>query len=74
MSVTIDPPDQIAVYLELGSKRLFASAVAWLGWCRSGKDERSVLEALAAAAPRYAARRIAWHVLDHVWEIEDRSG
>jgi hypothetical protein len=28
------------------------------------------------AAPwpvRYAARRIAWHVLDHVWEIEDRS-
>lgn len=23
---------------------------------------------------RYAARRIAWHVLDHVWEIEDRGG
>jgi hypothetical protein len=23
--------------------------------------------------PRYAARRIAWHVLDHGWEIEDRS-
>jgi len=23
--------------------------------------------------PRYAARRIAWHVLDHAWEIEDRS-
>jgi hypothetical protein len=22
---------------------------------------------------RYAARRIAWHVLDHAWEIEDRS-
>jgi hypothetical protein len=22
---------------------------------------------------RYAARRIAWHVLDHTWEIEDRS-
>jgi hypothetical protein len=22
--------------------------------------------------PRYAARRIAWHVLDHAWEIEDR--
>ncbi len=21
---------------------------------------------------RYAARRIAWHVLDHAWEIEDR--
>ena len=24
--------------------------------------------------PRYAARRIAWHVLDHAWEIEDRGG
>jgi hypothetical protein len=23
--------------------------------------------------PRYAARRIAWHVLDHAWEVEDRS-
>lgn len=22
---------------------------------------------------RYAARRIAWHVLDHAWEIDDRS-
>ena len=22
---------------------------------------------------RYAARRFAWHVLDHTWEIEDRS-
>jgi hypothetical protein len=23
--------------------------------------------------PRYAAMRIAWHALDHAWEIEDRS-
>ena len=23
---------------------------------------------------RYAARRIAWHALDHAWEMEDRSG
>ena len=23
--------------------------------------------------PRYAARRIAWHILDHAWEMEDRS-
>ena len=21
----------------------------------------------------YAARRVAWHVLDHAWEIEDRT-
>jgi hypothetical protein len=24
--------------------------------------------------PRFAARRLAWHALDHAWEIEDRSG
>jgi hypothetical protein len=24
-------------------------------------------------SPRYAARRMAWHVLDHIWEIEDRT-
>ena len=23
--------------------------------------------------PRDGARRIAWHVLDHAWEIEDKS-
>jgi hypothetical protein len=23
--------------------------------------------------PRYFVRRSAWHILDHVWEIEDRS-
>ena len=23
--------------------------------------------------PRYAARRVAWHSLDHAWEMEDRS-
>ena len=24
-------------------------------------------------SPRYTVRRSAWHVLDHAWEIEDRS-
>ena len=23
--------------------------------------------------PHYAARRIAWHALDHAWEMEDKS-
>lgn len=23
--------------------------------------------------PRYGARRVAWHALDHAWEIEDRA-
>jgi hypothetical protein len=29
--------------------------------------------AMANWPARYGARRIAWHVLDHAWEIEDRS-
>jgi hypothetical protein len=23
--------------------------------------------------PRFAVRRIAWHALDHAWEMEDRT-
>lgn len=44
-------------------------------------DQQSLLVAGVRAAPsgtawpiRYAIRRLAWHVLDHAWEIEDRSG
>ena len=43
-------------------------------------DQRAAIaESLRAGAPdgswpaRYAVRRFAWHVLDHAWEIEDRS-
>lgn len=43
------------VYLELGAKRVFACALDWPGWCRSGKGEAQALEALAVYAPRYAA-------------------
>jgi plasmid stabilization system protein ParE len=45
----------IPVYLEIGDKRVFASAIDWPGWTRSGKDEEAALEKLAAYAPRYAA-------------------
>ena len=47
-------------------------------------ERRAVLEILGTASDaspladrkwtlRYAARRIAWHALDHAWEMEDRS-
>jgi hypothetical protein len=52
------------------------------------RTRQAILSALAAAAhgetptqgprggvrwsPRYFVRRVAWHVLDHAWEIEDR--
>jgi hypothetical protein len=43
------------VYLEVGTKRVFACSVDWPGWCRSGRDEDVALAALASYAPRYAA-------------------
>ncbi|HYF38311.1 MAG TPA: hypothetical protein VD930_01400 [Gemmatimonadales bacterium] len=43
------------VYLEIGSKRIFACAVEWPGWCRSGPDEAAALQALLDYASRYAA-------------------
>jgi hypothetical protein len=42
------------VYLEVGSKKVFACAVDWPGWCRAAKDEPGALEALADYAARYA--------------------
>ena len=42
------------IYLELGAKRVFAGAVHWPGWCRSGKDEESAIRALLAYGERYA--------------------
>jgi hypothetical protein len=42
------------VYLEIGKTRTFAGAIAWPGWCRSGKDQASALQTLLAYAPRYA--------------------
>jgi len=45
----------IGVSIEAGQRKVFAWAIGWPGWCRSGKDEASALEVLAAYAPRYAA-------------------
>lgn len=41
------------VYLEVGTKKVFAAAVEWPGWCRAAKNEEAALEALAASAERY---------------------
>jgi hypothetical protein len=43
------------VYLEVGSKRVFACADEWPGWCRSGRTEADALAALASYLPRYLA-------------------
>jgi hypothetical protein len=45
---------ETAVYLERGTKRVLAGALAWPGWFRSARTETEALAALLAAAPRYA--------------------
>ena len=46
--------NSIKVFLEIGKKKVFAGAVDWPGWCRSGRDEESALRALIDYGPRYA--------------------
>jgi hypothetical protein len=44
----------VEVYLEIASKRAFAGAIDWPGWCRAGRSDDDALEALLAYGPRYA--------------------
>jgi hypothetical protein len=66
----------IPVYIESGDKKVFACAVDYPGWCRSGKDEATALEALAGYAPRYAevARRakVAFPSREPEFEVVER--
>lgn len=45
----------IECLIEAGSKRTFACAAAWPGWCRQGRDEDAAMQALDAYRPRYAS-------------------
>ena len=57
---------------ELGDTRAIkALRAAWLEAFRAGADGKPRREGGRSA--RYMARRIAWHTMDHAWEIEDRS-
>lgn len=47
------PMKQSAVYLEIGSKRVFAVALDWPGWCRSGRDAGAAMRSLVEYGPRY---------------------
>lgn len=42
------------MYLDVGGSRVFAGALQWPGWCRSGRGEREALEGVIEAGPRYA--------------------
>jgi hypothetical protein len=50
---------------------ILANRTAILGAFRAGASGEPLKE--RARPARYWARRIAWHALDHAWEIEDRS-
>jgi hypothetical protein len=41
------------VYLEVGTKKVFACSLDWPGWCRAAKTDEEALEALAAYGERY---------------------
>ncbi|HEX2089188.1 MAG TPA: DinB family protein [Actinomycetota bacterium] len=43
------------IYLEVGTRRVFAGALTWPGWCRSGRTEDAAIETLHDYARRYAA-------------------
>jgi hypothetical protein len=43
----------IPIYLEIGAKRIFASAIDWPGWSRTAKTPELALEGLAGYASRY---------------------
>ncbi len=43
----------VAVYLETGNRRTFAGAVAWPGYCRSGRNEEAALASLLEYGRRY---------------------
>src|SRR5215210_6511548 len=45
---------EVAVYLEIGKKRTLAGALDWPGWCRAGRDQPEVIQALLEYGPRYA--------------------
>jgi hypothetical protein len=44
----------IKVFVEIGQKKIFAGALEWPGWCRSGRDEQSALQTLLDYGLRYA--------------------
>jgi hypothetical protein len=46
--------NSIKVFVEMGQKKVFAGAVDWPGWCRSGRDEKTALQAMVDYGPRYA--------------------
>ncbi len=46
-------PERLGVAIEGTGRKVFAAALDWPGWARSGKTEQLAVEALLAYAPRF---------------------
>jgi len=46
--------ERLAIAIETGGKKVFASALEWPGWSRSAKTDELAIERLLEYAPRYA--------------------
>jgi hypothetical protein len=64
LGVRVRPPGDDRAALEAMRQALLGVIRA----DRSGQPARA-----GGWAPRYGARRLAWHALDHAWEMQDRS-
>jgi hypothetical protein len=70
---------EVAYLAKLGSRapasaeELRATFTAALTAAATGQPVADPSRTRKLWPPRYAVRRAAWHVLDHAWEIEDRS-
>jgi hypothetical protein len=62
----------VGVYLEVGSKRVFAGALDWPGWCRAGRDEDAAVAALVAYGGRY--RKALGRAATGFKEVAEASG
>jgi hypothetical protein len=59
--------------LQSEQRRLRATVLAGLAAAARGEIPARGPRGGKRWRPRYFVRRVAWHLLDHAWEIEDRS-
>jgi hypothetical protein len=67
---------RLAVAVESGARKAFASALDWPGWSRSAKTDEAAVEALLSYGPRYApvARLAGLDLPDRFdAEVEERA-
>jgi hypothetical protein len=66
-------PPKAAAGRQLRATDLHDAMLAALHARARGLPVAEPSQAKTLVTPRYFVRRVAWHVLDHAWEIEDRA-